>query len=87
YLTDWTEYTPSNCMPNWVRKTVDAGYPNYFPRVKPDGSLTGDLAYPAKYTADKHKYGPWADMTAEQNALQAQYLAAPNTPPNCQIWP
>ncbi len=87
YLTDWTEYTPSNCMPNWMRKTVDAGYPNYFPRLKPDGSLTGDTAYPAKYTAEKHKYGPWADMTAEQNALQAQYLAAPNTPPNCQIWP
>jgi hypothetical protein len=70
-----------------VRKTVDAGYPNYFPRVKPDGTLTGDLAYPAKYTANKHKYGPWADMIAEQNGLQALYLAAPNTPPNCQPWP
>ncbi len=86
YLTDWSGYTPTNCMPNWARKTVDAGYANYFPRVKPDGKLTGDLAYPAKYTADKHKYGPWAAMITEQTALQNLYLAAPNTPPNCQPW-
>lgn len=55
--------------------------------MKPDGSLTGDLAYPAKYTADKHKYGPWTEMITEQNAPQAQYLAASNTPPNCKPWP
>jgi thiosulfate dehydrogenase len=88
YLSDWTDtYTPGNCMPNWVRKNPDAGYANYFPRVKPDGTLTGDLAYPAKYTPEQHKYGPWQAMLAEQTALQNAYLAAPNTPPNCQPWP
>lgn len=87
YLSDWSGYTPTNCMPNWVRKTVDAGYPNYFPRVKPDGTLTGDLTYPAKYAPDQHKYGPWAAMITEQTNLQNQYLVAPNTPPNCQPWP
>jgi thiosulfate dehydrogenase len=87
YLTDWSGYTPSNCMPNWLRKTVDAGYEYYFPRVKPDGTLSGDVSYPAKYPAVKHLYGPWADMQSEQTALQNAYLAAPNTPPNCKPWP
>ena len=55
--------------------------------VKPDGTLTGDLTYPAKYAPDQHKYGPWAAMITEQTNLQNQYLVAPNTPPNCQPWP
>jgi len=88
YLNDWTgTYTPTNCMPNWLRKNPDAGYENFFPRIKSDGTLTGDLAYPAKYSAAQHMYGPWQGMIAEQNALQAAYLAAPNTPPYCQPWP
>ena len=87
YLTDWSSYTPTDCMPNWMRKFPDAGYEYYFPRIKPDGTLTGDVAYPAKYTADQHKFGPWAGMFADQAALQKAYLAAPNTPPNCKVWP
>ena len=87
YLTDWSSYTPTDCMSNWVRKFPDAGYEYYFPRVKPDGTLTGDVAYPAKYTADQHKFGPWGDMFTDQAALQKAYLAAPNTPPNCKVWP
>lgn len=94
YLTDWSGYTPTNCMPNWMVKFPDAGYEYYFPRVKPDGTLTGELVdpatslpYPAKYTADQHKFGPWANMLTEQAALQKAYLATPNTPPNCKVWP
>lgn len=30
YLTDWSGYTPTNCMPNWARKPVDADAPTSF---------------------------------------------------------
>lgn len=84
YLNDWGAYNPANCMPNWLTKRVDAGYEWYYPRIKPDGTLTGDTTYPSKYTANQHKYGPWAAIQAEQNFLQDQYRKNPSVWPNCQ---
>ncbi len=86
YLTDWSGYRPSDCMPNWLLKIVDAGYPNYFPRVESTGILSGNTAYPQKYTAAKHLYGPWSDMLSLQTAMQNAYLAITPRPvyPACK---
>ena len=86
YLTDWTGYTPSNCMPNWLRKFVDAGYANYFPRVETNGWLGGITTNPQKYPANQHKYGPWPDMLTLQTSMQNAYLAITPRPvyPLCQ---
>jgi thiosulfate dehydrogenase len=86
YLTDWSKFRPSDCMPNWLLKTVDAAYDNYFPRVEPDGKLSGDTSYPQKYTADAHKYGPWQAMLTEQSDMQKAYLAISPRPtyPECR---
>jgi len=89
---DWSNYRPSDCAPNWVLKTtqLDAGYESYFPRIKPDGTLTGDLSYPAKYSPERHKYGPWKspgeDMLAEMQKIQNAYLAQTPHPtfPECR---
>jgi len=89
-LEDWQYYQPSNCAPNWTLKAtqLDAGYESYYPRIKPDGTLTGDLSYPAKYSPEKHKYGPWRnpgeDMVAEMTAIKSSYdtyYAAANPKP------
>lgn len=84
-LNDFAGYRPSDCMPNWVLKQPDGGYEWYYPRIKPDGTLTGDQSYPNKWSPDKHKYGPWQDMIAEQTRLQNAYLAITPRPvyPNC----
>ncbi len=80
-LQDWLYYRRVDCAPNWVTKItqLDAGYESYYPRIKPDGTLTGDLSFPPKYSADQHKYGPWKtatyDMTAEMRSIQTAYLA------------
>ncbi len=91
-LQDWLYYRPTDCAPNWLLKVtqLDAGYPSYYPRIKPDGTLTGDLNYPAKYSPEQHKYGPWRntgqDMLAEMQAIQNAYLAKTPRPvfPNCE---
>ena len=91
YLQDWLYYRPTDCAPNWLLKVtqLDAGYEWYYPRIKPDGTLTGDLSYPAKYSPERHKYGPWRtpnDMLAEMTAIQNAYLAKTPRPvfPNCE---
>lgn len=86
YLTDWSSYRPSDCMPNWLLKTIDAGYANYFPRVEPNGYLSDNTAYPQKYAADKHKYGTWSEMSTLQTAMQNAYLAITPRPvyPDCR---
>lgn len=86
YLTDWSKYRPEDCMPNWLLKTVDAAYENYFPRVEADGKLGGRLQDPQKYSAAQHKYGPWQDMLTEQADMQKAYLAITPRPsyPNCK---
>lgn len=86
YLTDWNYFRPSDCMPNWMLKTVDAGYDNYFPRVEVTGVLSGNTTYPQKYTAAKHMYGPWSDMLSLQTAMQNAYLAITPRPvyPSCR---
>lgn len=90
-LQDWLYYRPTDCAPNWLLKVtqLDAGYESYYPRIKPDGTLTGDLSYPAKYSPERHKYGPWRtpnDMLAEMTAIQNAYLAKTPRPvfPNCE---
>jgi thiosulfate dehydrogenase len=90
-LQDWLYYRPSDCAPNWLLKVtqLDAGYESYYPRIKPDGTLTGDLSYPSKYSPERHKYGPWRtpnDMLAEMTAIQTAYLAKTPRPvfPNCE---
>lgn len=92
YLQDWLYYRPSDCAPNWVLKVtqLDAGYEWYYPRIKPDGTLTGDLSYPSKYSPERHKFGPWRnpgdDMLAEMTLIQNAYLAKTPRPvfPNCE---
>lgn len=86
YLTDWSSFRPSDCMPNWLLKTVDAGYANYFPRVESSSRYTSNTAYPQRYTADAHKYGTWSDMSSLQTAMQNAYLAITPRPvyPNCR---
>ena len=83
---DWSGYG-ADCMPNWINKNPASGYPPYFPRVKPDGTLTGDLNYPAKYSEKQHKYGPYKEIFADLEKLKAEYRKHPNTPPNCTPWP
>ena len=85
YLSDWSGYRPSDCMPNWLLKAVDAGYEWSYPRIKPDGKRTGDTTYPTEWSADQHKYGPWQALLSEQTTLQKAYLAATPLPvyPNC----
>ena len=93
YLTDWSGYTPApsnqsiNCMPNWMRKFTDANYEYYYPRVSSGGVLTGDTRDPAKYSADQHRFGPWADMLTEQTTLQKNYLNASTTQVECRTLP
>ena len=89
---DWLYYRPADCAPNWLLKVtqLDAGYESYYPRIKPDGTLTGDLSYPAKYSPERHKYGPWKtpapDMLVEMQTIQNAYLAKTPRPvfPDCQ---
>jgi thiosulfate dehydrogenase len=85
---DWLHYRPTDCAPNWVLKVtqLDAGYEWYFPRIKPDGTLTGDVSYPPKYSAARHKYGPWKDMLTEMQKIQNAYLAQTPHPafPDCR---
>lgn len=85
HLNDWSGYTPSNCMPNWLVKRVDGPYEWLYPRIKADGTRTGDTTYPAEWPFDQHTYGPWQDMLAEQTTLQQAYLAITPRPvyPNC----
>lgn len=88
----WQTYRPVDCMPNWLLKAVDAGYPYNYPRVNPsNGKLSGDVAYPEKWTTTQSKYGPWGSTTTvgtmlgEQKILQDAYLAMTPRPvfPNC----
>lgn len=79
---DWSTYGP-DCMPSWMSKPPDTSYGPYYPRVKPDGTLTGDLSFPAKYSEERHKYGPYKAMLAEQKQLKEAYKKAPNAPPSC----
>ena len=88
----WQTYRPADCMPNWLLKAVDAGYPYNYPRINPsNGKLSGNVAYPEKWTTTQSKYGPWGSTTAvgtmlfEQKALQDAYLAMTPRPvfPNC----
>ena len=92
YLTDWSSFRPSDCMPNWLLKTVDAGYPNYFPRVESTGLLSGNTTYPQKYSDAQHMYGPWGSTTTAgtmlylQDQMQKAYLAITPRPvyPACK---
>lgn len=86
YLTDWSSYRPSDCMPNWMIKTIDTGYGNYFPRVESNGYLSDDLTYPQKYADDKHKYGTWSELSTLQSNMQKAYLAITPRPvyPDCR---
>ncbi|MEK7415056.1 MAG: c-type cytochrome [Planctomycetota bacterium] len=86
YLIDWNFFRPSDCMPNWVNKIVDAGYANYFPRVEPTGILSSNTTYPQKYPDTKHMYGPWSDMLTLQTSMQNAYLAITPRPvyPACK---
>lgn len=86
FLQDWAAFRPSDCMPNWLNKIVDAGYANYFPRVEPTGILSGNTTYPQKYPDVKHMYGPWSDMLTLQTSMQQAYLAITPRPvyPACK---
>ena len=72
-----------DCAPNWLLKVtqLDAGYESYYPRRNPaTGKLSGNLAYPPKYSAQRHKFGPWVvsatdDMLKEMQAIQNAWLA------------
>lgn len=85
YLTDWSGYRPSDCMPNWLLKQVETGYEWYYPRIKPDGKRTGDTTYPTEWSGVQHAYGPWQSLLSEQTTLQNAYLAISPRPvyPNC----
>lgn len=83
---DWSGFGP-DCMPNWLNKNPAAGFGPYFPRVKPDGTLTGDLKYPAKYSEKQHTYGPFKEIVADMKKLKEEYLKHPNKGPNCPPWP
>ncbi|MBI3545845.1 MAG: c-type cytochrome [Gammaproteobacteria bacterium] len=98
YLQDWwwQTYRPADCMPNWLLKAVDAGYPYNYPRINPsNGKRSGNVAYPEKYTTIQSKYGPWGSlpsstsagsgMLLEQDQLQKAYLAITPRPvfPSC----
>lgn len=85
HLSDWSGYNPANCMPNWLTKRVDGPYEWLYPRIKPDGTRTADITYPAEWPFDQHTYGPWPAMLEEQTALQQAYLAITPRPvyPNC----
>ncbi len=81
-INDWLYVRPSDCAPNWLLKVaqLDAGYESYYPRRDPaTGKLSGNLAYPAKYSAARHKFGPWIlpgdDMIAEMQAIQNAWIA------------
>lgn len=63
-LGDWSGVGPDG-VPNWIRKKVDAAYPNYYPR----SDLTDNLLLPAKFSPNQHKYGPWAQMLSLQKTL------------------
>ena len=86
-INDWRYTRPSDCAPNWLLKVtqLDAGYESYYPRINPaTGKLSGNLAYPAKYSALRHKYGPWIngsdDMIAEMTAIQNAWLKQKPSP-------
>lgn len=86
HLSDWSGYNRETCMPNWITKRVDAGYHWTYPRIKPDGTLTGDTVYPPKYPFERHKYGPYKALLEEQKMLKEAYLAQSPRPvyPNCE---
>lgn len=85
HLSDWLGYNPATCMPNWLSKRVDGPYEWLYPRIKPDGTRTGDTTYPSEWPLDQHTYGPWQDILAEQTTLQQAYLAITPRPvyPDC----
>lgn len=80
---DATGKVTGDCAPNWLLKVtqLDAGYESYYPRRNPaTGKLSGNLAYPAKYSPERHKYGPWVvsatdDMLKEMQAIQDAWVA------------
>ncbi|WP_428771544.1 c-type cytochrome [Vibrio sp.] len=70
HLNDWTGYGPDG-MPLWMKKRVDAAYPNYWPRS--DGS--DNLSLPAMFTPEQHKYGPFQPLLDMQQQLQSEWQA------------
>ncbi len=86
YLSDWSGYNPSNCMPNWLSKRVDGPTEWFYPRIKPDGTRTNDTTYPAEWPVEQHVYGPWQPLLDEQAMLKAAYLDITPQPvyPDCE---
>ena len=80
-LTDWGNLKGPTGIPDWMVKFPDAGYPVYYPRAD---YATANLctnpdisdANPPVYSADKHKYGPWADMLSVQQSIITRYKAS-----------
>lgn len=70
HLNDWTGYGPDG-MPLWMKKRVDADYPNYWPRH--DGS--DNLTLPPMFPQSQHKYGPFQPMHDMQKQLQDEWKA------------
>lgn len=62
HLNDW-----SGVGPDSIR--IDAGYPNYYPRI--DG--TNDLTQPAMFPETQHRYGPYQELIDMQNLIKETY--------------
>ena len=65
--------------PDWMRKPPDTGYPVFYPRWD-GGHYTQDTVYPAVFTEDKHKYGPWKDMLDLQTKIIADFKLCGRSP-------
>lgn len=73
HTLDWTGIGPDG-LPNWMRKRVDAPYPNYYPRA----DRSDDLTLPPMFPAAQHKYGPYQDMLRIQAEIRQAYEATLN---------
>ncbi len=75
---DWGNLKGPDGVPDWMNKSVDAGYPIYYPRANYATNYCAppDLNSPAVFPPEKHKYGPWADMITLQKSIISSYKAA-----------
>lgn len=68
HLNDWTGIGPDG-IPNWMRKRVDAAYPNYFPRT----DRTDNLGLAPMFPPEQHKYGPYQNMLQIQKEIRQTF--------------